>query len=270
VRSAEANQNALEISDKLEKMLEMIQTKPTESAPVIFMPDNSLSKEMKTTLIDVNQSLTKQYLSEKDLNSKLKKDLQTISSHLDEVSKDRDFWKEKAESPSRRIYKLPPELAIGSLHGYSSLVDQLIECMMDIKIKEKEIQNNRSSLERFRDAYSVLAANVQRLYIENQSLKKERDESLSKSLENIQKAEEERNKAVNRLKEYELLQNQSYTSADDIKKALIEAQRNLVVFKVNEEVLTRRYVAASESEKRLLKQVEQLKVGTIYLSFSMI
>jgi chromosome segregation ATPase len=68
----------------------------------------------------------------------------------EELAKERDDWKQKSESPSRRLFKLPPELALASVNGYSSLVDQLVECLMDLKIKEKEIDANRQAIQTFK------------------------------------------------------------------------------------------------------------------------
>jgi uncharacterized protein (DUF2336 family) len=50
------------------------------------------------------------------------------------------------------------------------------------------------------------------------------------------------------------------SSSEDIRDALVEAQRKIIVLKVNEEALTRRYVAASESEQALNKEIQKLKV----------
>jgi hypothetical protein len=50
------------------------------------------------------------------------------------------------------------------------------------------------------------------------------------------------------------------SSSEDVRDALVEAQRKIIVLKVNEEALTRRYIAASESEKALCKEIQKLKV----------
>ena len=86
------------------------------------------------------------------------------------------------------------------------------------------------------------------------------------SFQNISKAEEERQKAVIKLEELEKYLSLNSSSSDDIKEALIESQRKLVVFKVNEEALTRRYIAATESEQSLIKEVQKLKV-IIFISY---
>lgn len=55
------------------------------------------------------------------------------------------------------------------------------------------------------------------------------------------------------------------SSSEDVRDALIEAQRKIIVLKVNEEALTRRYVAASESEQVLNKEIQKLKVPVIFI-----
>ena len=74
----------------------------------------------------------------------------------EEISKDRDILKDKAESPNKRIYNIPPELgnsfiikclALSSLSGYSSIVDQLIECLIAMKLKDREITRSKAFLE---------------------------------------------------------------------------------------------------------------------------
>jgi hypothetical protein len=73
-----------------------------------------------------------------------------LSTQSEIVVHERDEWKRKSEAPSRRIFKLPPELALASVNGYASLVDQLVECLMDLKIKEKEIDANRQAIQKFK------------------------------------------------------------------------------------------------------------------------
>ena len=73
-----------------------------------------------------------------------------IQLELEKLTSDRNSWQKIAESPSRRLFQLPPELTLGTLDGYSSLVDQLVECMMDLKLKEREIMVNRNALQQFR------------------------------------------------------------------------------------------------------------------------
>jgi hypothetical protein len=91
------------------------------------------------------------------------------------------------------------------------------------------------------------------------------EEAKEISFKNISMAEEERQKAVIKLEELEKYLSLNSSTSDDIKEALIESQRKLVVFKVNEEALTRRYIAATESEQSLIKEVQKLKV-IIFLS----
>lgn len=104
---------------------------------------------------------------------------------------------------------------------------------------------------------------MKRIYQENWELKQQRDSVVAQSEIDVRKAQEEKSRAVTRLKEFEALVNERYTSSEGTQKALVDAQRNLVVLKVNEETLTRRYVTACESEVSLQKEVTKLKVTMI-------
>ena len=104
-----------------------------------------------------------------------------------------------------------------------------------------------------------MAANVKRIYQENVSLKKQCENAKTEAQSSVQKAMEEKSKAVTRLREFEALVEKKYQSSEESQRALIEVQRQLVVLKVNEETLTRRYVAAAEGENQLQKEVHKLK-----------
>ena len=103
------------------------------------------------------------------------------------------------------------------------------------------------------------------MYQENQALRKDRDEILCNSKIKVQEAEEAKNRSLVRLKEFEALVQTNVNDSDYIHKSLIEAQRNLVVLKVNEEILTRRYVVAQESEERMSKEIHRLNSDLINL-----
>lgn len=62
---------------------------------------------------------------------------------------DRNRWKERAEIPKKRVLHLPTELAYGTVHDFSSLVEQLVECLLDLQIKDKELMECRRSLENY-------------------------------------------------------------------------------------------------------------------------
>jgi hypothetical protein len=110
-----------------------------------------------------------------------------------------------------------------------------------------------------------MAANVKRMYQENVILKKQCEDAKTEAQLSVQKAMEEKSKAVARLKEFEAFVDKKYQTSEDSQRALIEAQRQLVVLKVNEETLTRRYVAAAEGEKQLQKEVHKLKSDIAHL-----
>jgi hypothetical protein len=105
-----------------------------------------------------------------------------------------------------------------------------------------------------------LAGNLKHLFKQNKELKKEAEESKETAQNKISKAEEERQKAVIKAEELERAISARSSSTDDIRDILVEAQRKIIVLKVNEEALTRRYVAANESEKALNKEIQKLKV----------
>ena len=85
---------------------------------------------------------------------KTSQELYKLKFDYEKTLEDRSRWKERAEAPKKRLLYLPPELALGTVHDYSALVEQLIECLLDLQAKDKEIVENRKSLEKFHVFYN--------------------------------------------------------------------------------------------------------------------
>lgn len=241
------------------KLVKMLEKKGSISASTSHQT-TELTKDVENNIMAINTTLRTQLQSERAKFNELNSAYKTLQDTFEKTTLERDTWKKTSESPSRRVLTLPPELALATVSGYSSLVDQLVECLMDLKVKERELSLNRDALVKYKESYATLAGSLKRLYTENQGLKKERDEAVTSAARSVEKADDEKVRATTKLREFERMVSVAYESQDDVKRALIEAQRNLVVLKVNEETLTRRYVAAVDGENALTKQVHKLKV----------
>jgi hypothetical protein len=245
-------------TDVMAKFVKMLEKKG--SIIDVSKRHTELNKDVENNVMTINTALRSQLQDERARFDKLNHSHLSLLASFEKTKLERDTWKKTSETPSRRLLTLPPELALATVSGYSSLVDQLVECLMDLKVKEREIRLSRDALLKYKESYATLAGNLQRIYIENQSLKSERDEAKATAKRVVDKAEDEKTRATTRLREFEKMVSTEYDSQDQVKRALTEAQRNLVVLKVNEETLTRRYVAAVDGENSLHKENHKLKV----------
>lgn len=114
----------------------------------------------------------------------------------------------------------------------------------------------------------ILAGNLKHIFLQNKEFKRLAEEYKEDAKNKISKAEEERQRAV--IKAEELQKVISSSTSEYTQNALVDAQRKIIVLKVNEEALTRRYVAASESETILSKEIQKLKVYGISVNLRMI
>ena len=58
------------------------------------------------------KSLREQLLDERHKNEELLENYNDSLEKNEELIKEIDIWKKKAESPNRRLYKIPPELGV--------------------------------------------------------------------------------------------------------------------------------------------------------------
>ena len=124
-------------------------SKPTEISSLA-------NAALESNLLEINKTLRDQIQQEHERFTELRENYERLENENEQLLKEQKILVEKSDAPSRRILKLPAELALSSIHGYSSLVDQLVECMMDLKEKEKEIQQNKVSLESSKVVYKFI------------------------------------------------------------------------------------------------------------------
>ncbi len=108
------------------------------------------NSELENHFMNVNKALREQIEEDQQRFDELQEAYEKVLENVDDLTKERDALKLKSVSPSRRIFNLPPDLALASVNSYASLVDQLVECLMDLKVKEKEITSNHQALSRFK------------------------------------------------------------------------------------------------------------------------
>ncbi len=81
--------------------------------------------------------------------TKLTQDVDAAEKNLEKMTQERNRWKERAEIPKKRVLHLPAELAYGTVHDFSSLVEQLVECLLDLQVKDKQLMECKRSLENY-------------------------------------------------------------------------------------------------------------------------
>lgn len=128
------------------------------------------SKEKRLRAADIKDAMATEDIVE--MNSVLREELTQVRSLLEESTstsdnlqreleaarKEATKYKEKAEMPRKRLLHLPADLALGTVHDYSALVEQLIECLLDLETKDKVIMDNRKALQDYHVLSPILSS----------------------------------------------------------------------------------------------------------------
>ena len=119
------------------------------------------SKEKKTRAMDLKGASAAEDVLEMNLAlrdelsearaglERAERDLYLQKSELEKSILDCAKYKEKSEQPRKRLLFLPADLALGTVYDYSALVEQLIECLLDLQVKDKELAENKKSLDQY-------------------------------------------------------------------------------------------------------------------------
>ncbi|KAJ3177182.1 hypothetical protein HK101_010313, partial [Irineochytrium annulatum] len=219
--------------------------------------------DVEDDIIKANTVLRDEIL---DLQRKVEqsvKEKEAAESEARKVNDEMEVLKGRAQKARKRVLNLPAELLLGSIHDYSAVVDQLIDCLMDLEVKDKELRENREALQRFevpQHFYGMLAGKQRLLYKDYQNLKNQATSELTEAKEALRAMTLLKDSQDLKCDELEaLIKMIQNAEQDTLKRALIESQRAAIVLRVNELNLKRRHMAMADTEKYLRKENGRLK-----------
>ena len=109
---------------------------------------------MEDHLLEVNQVLREELATARNRLDELETEI-TESHKLAESSrKDAESLRLRAAKARGKVLELPAELLLGSVHDYSAVVEQLVECLLELQVKDKELKECRTALDRFNVGYN--------------------------------------------------------------------------------------------------------------------
>jgi hypothetical protein len=107
------------------------------------------NEKVEDNLLEVNESLREEMTSLRIKLDQLETE-QAVSREITfNTQKDADALRIRAAKARGKVMELPAELLLGSVHDYSAIVEQLIECLMELEVKEKDLNDARVSLEKY-------------------------------------------------------------------------------------------------------------------------
>lgn len=112
------------------------------------------------------------------VNMELKKQINDITEKYEELAKERkdydkrvedllvevEKWKIKALSPRKRIIEIPENLRLGDITDIASVVEQLIKCIQDAEIKNKEVDDLKDKINKHQEMSKILIGQQRLLY----------------------------------------------------------------------------------------------------------
>ncbi|KAH6593689.1 hypothetical protein BASA61_004212 [Batrachochytrium salamandrivorans] len=219
----------------------------------IFQLNHQLQKEIKEFELNLNVVESEK----KQLQSKL-----TI-----EEAKVEDLTS-KLQNRDCHFLNLPTELTLASTHGYSSLVDQLIACLIELREKEDELEKCGEMIDCSEKLHEAADTKLRMLYMDHHREKKSHEKEISELQNTLKEFQNREDTLQLRISSIESLLKMTENSSDEITRSTIDAHRKLVVMQVNESMLNRRYTALVEVETLLRKENTKLKVDMMDMSKS--
>ncbi|KAJ3344968.1 hypothetical protein HDU83_004566 [Entophlyctis luteolus] len=252
------NQFRFPVIEKLLKALDRKQQK--DLSKDLYGLDN-----VEENVVQVNRTLREELMTMRIKMQELETQVELSKKAVENSQRNAEILKLRAMRTRGKALELPTELLLGSVHDYSSVVEQLVDCLMELEVKDRELRTARKSLETFEQQYGFLAGKQRHLYRDYHQSKKSAAEEIKKLKQDLDEAVSETEASKIRISELETLVSAIHERSDFNKtqKALIDSQRAVTVLKVNEMNLKRKYMAATDVEQNVRKENMKLKSDLI-------
>ncbi|KAJ3119912.1 hypothetical protein HK098_005020, partial [Nowakowskiella sp. JEL0407] len=258
-----SNSKSLKSFPAIDKLLARLQSAPLSGKPKF----DTEAGETNASLIQVTNALRQQILAlttkSESLTSKLSRQSQKIS----KLEADRDFWANKCQEQQKtslwKSLDIPIDLMVGELPGYNAVLEQLVRCVLELKEKNSELADWKSGLEEYEQKFLAASERYRSLQTELSSLSSSTTKQINALSSKLYETETSLLGMTQKATQFESLINKLNYGPDDIRRELVESRREAVVLRVNEVVLSRKYLAVAEREKNVNLELEKLKFDKI-------
>lgn len=167
--------------------------------------------------------------------------------------------KSTGSSIPHKTLALPEEMTPTSAEAINALNEYTVQLLQEIKNKGDSIEQLGSALEEYKRKFAVIRHQQGLLYKEHQSERESWQKERDSFAELKSKLEEQREVDAVKIKEYNHLLETLEKDPSEIRREMAETGRKIVVLRVNEKCLTRRYTTLLELEQHLRKENAKLK-----------
>nr|XP_005163077.1 centrosomal protein of 290 kDa isoform X2 [Danio rerio] len=207
--------------------------------------NEELRQEMKTAREEAANTLSQL--------TKANEKIARLESEMESMSKS------TGSSIPHKTLALPEEMTPTSAEAINALNEYTVQLLQEIKNKGDSIEQLGSALEEYKRKFAVIRHQQGLLYKEHQSERESWQKERDSFAELKSKLEEQREVDAVKIKEYNHLLETLEKDPSEIRREMAETGRKIVVLRVNEKCLTRRYTTLLELEQHLRKENAKLK-----------